>query len=140
MADALAQSQVANQEILKQLHEMSGAVLHPVSQDWNPVTFKLTEERADGPPATGFSLLLTRLEGAIAMVMSDANFSGGGIRNWRGGMAGQGGGMGGMGGGVGGMGGGMGEHGRLKSRSGQDNDLPDVGQLGRRRLSIGTTR
>ena len=50
-------------EMLKQMREMTEAVLHPVSPDWNPVTFKLTEETADGPPAAGFSLALTRLEG-----------------------------------------------------------------------------
>jgi hypothetical protein len=63
VAEALAQSQAANQELLKQMREMSAAVLHPVSTDWNPVTFKLTEEAANGPPAVGFSLALTRLEG-----------------------------------------------------------------------------
>ena len=46
--------------MLKQMREMSEAVAHPVSPDWNPVTFKLTEETADGPPAAGFSLTLTR--------------------------------------------------------------------------------
>ena len=63
VSEALAQSQATNQEMLKQMREMTDAVLHPVSPDWNPVTFKLTEEAANGPPAAGFSLTLTRLEG-----------------------------------------------------------------------------
>ncbi len=63
MSEALAQSQATNQEMLKQMREMTRAVTHPVSPDWNPVTFKLTEETADGPPAAGFSLTLTRSAG-----------------------------------------------------------------------------
>ena len=66
MSEALSQSQAANQEMLKQMREMSQSVLHPVSPDWNPVTFKLTEETAAGPPAAGFSLVLTRLDGLAA--------------------------------------------------------------------------
>ncbi len=62
MSAALAESQAANQEMLKQMREMSQATLHPVSVEWNPVTFKLTEETADGPPTAGFSLTLTSLE------------------------------------------------------------------------------
>jgi hypothetical protein len=63
VSEALNQSQVANRELLKQMRDMSDAVLHPVSTDWNPVLFKLTEEAADGPPAAEFSLTLTRMEG-----------------------------------------------------------------------------
>jgi hypothetical protein len=63
VSEALNQSQVANRELLKQMRDMSDAVLHPVSTDWNPVLFKLNEEATDGPPAAGFSLTLTRMEG-----------------------------------------------------------------------------
>jgi hypothetical protein len=63
MSEALAQSQAANQEMLKQMRDMSQAVLHPVSPEWNPVIFKLAEDTADGPPAAGFSLTLTEQEG-----------------------------------------------------------------------------
>ncbi len=63
MADALAQSQATNQEMLKQMQAMSEAIRHPSSLDWNPVIFKLTEETPDGPPAAGFYLTLTPLEG-----------------------------------------------------------------------------
>ncbi len=67
MSEALAQSQAVNEEMLKQMREMSQSVLHPVSADWNPVIFKLTEETADGPPAAGLSLTLTELHGMPAM-------------------------------------------------------------------------
>src|ERR1700722_14566571 len=65
MSEALAQSQAANQQMLTQMREMTEAVLHPVSADWNQVILKLAEETVDGPPAAGYSLALTRLEGNI---------------------------------------------------------------------------
>jgi hypothetical protein len=135
MSDALAQSQAANQAMLTQMREMTESVLHPVSPDWNPVILKLAEENVAGPPAAGFSLALTRLEGNAAglgfgaggavfeelVTLSSANSARRQLRlilppaiiaqgtvgqpPRRGGMAGTG---GGMGGGMGGMGGGMG--------------------------------
>src|SRR5262245_22584547 len=47
MAEALAQTQAANKDMLNKLSEMSEAIRHPRSPDWNPVTFKLTEETPD---------------------------------------------------------------------------------------------
>ena len=149
MSEALAQSQAANQQLLTQMREMSEAVLHPVSPDWNQVILKLAEETADGPPAAGYALALTRLEGNIGgpgfgmSVGTDdlltLSSDSGARRNcgWffrrasspkarlaspRAG--------GGMGGGMGGMGGGMGGFG---ARHGKD-DLSNIGFLGCRRL------
>ena len=50
MAESLAQAQATNKDMLNKLSEMSEAIRHPRSPDWNPVTFKLTEETPDGPP------------------------------------------------------------------------------------------
>jgi hypothetical protein len=71
VSEALSHSQAMNQEMLKQMREMTRAVTHPVSPDWNPVTFKLTEETADGPPAAGFSVTLTRVDGNTARMGRD---------------------------------------------------------------------
>ncbi len=65
MSEALAQSQATNQQMLTQMRDMTEAVLHPVSTDWNQVILKLAEETVDGPAAAGYSLALTRLEGNI---------------------------------------------------------------------------
>jgi hypothetical protein len=70
LAEALAQAQTANKDMLNKLGEMSEAIRHPVSLDWNPVTFKLTEESASGRPAAGVSLALTRMEGTTPMVVN----------------------------------------------------------------------
>jgi hypothetical protein len=77
MSEALAQSQAANQEMLKQMRDMSQAVLHPVSPEWNPVIFKLTEEAADGPPAAGFLLTLTEQEGSVGRMTGSSVASSG---------------------------------------------------------------
>ena len=130
MSDALAQSQAANQQMLTQMREMTEAVLHPVSTEWNPVVFKLVEEKVDGPPAEGFSLALARMEGnfggaglgtfdptvndlvtlstnvsarrRLRLVLPPAILAQGTVAQpaGRGGMGGMGGGMPGMGGGV----------------------------------------
>jgi len=156
MSEALAQSQAANQEMLKQMRDMSLAVLHPVSPEWNPVIFKLTEESADGPPAAGFSLELTRLGGS-AVGMAPGNTNGvrdgsaalllanntprqlrfvlppgiiaQGATSQLGGMGGMGGGMGGMGGGMGGMGGGMGGMGKTSYRTSDASGIGDFGSV-----------
>ena len=47
--------------MLEQLREMSEAIQHPRSPDWNPVRMKLTEETPDGPPVAGATIVLTRL-------------------------------------------------------------------------------
>jgi hypothetical protein len=60
LAHALAQSQAANQEMLKQLRQMAEAVQPGQSPDWIPVSFKLTQETLDGPPAVGFEATLGR--------------------------------------------------------------------------------
>ena len=70
LADALAQAQNTNKDMLNKLSEMSEAIRHPLSPDWNPVSFKLTEESASGPPAAGVSLILTRNEGTTPAVVS----------------------------------------------------------------------
>jgi hypothetical protein len=70
LAEALAQSQATNKDMLNKLGEMSEAIRHPVSPDWNPVTFKLTEESASGRPAAGVSLVLTRMEGTTPTVVN----------------------------------------------------------------------
>src|SRR5262249_34398155 len=57
-AEAVAQT--VQQEMLRQLRDMSEAIRNPRSLDWNPVTFKVTEETPEGPPAVGFGLSLAR--------------------------------------------------------------------------------
>ena len=44
------------QETLKQLHEMTEAIQHPRSLDWNRVRMSLRAETADGPPLAGVSI------------------------------------------------------------------------------------
>ncbi len=59
------QAQIGQQEMLKQLREMSEVVRSTRSLDWNPVKFHLTEETPEGPPAVGFSIALReRVPGA----------------------------------------------------------------------------
>ncbi len=53
LADTLAQSQSTNSEIVKQLRAMRKETQSPPTPDWIPVSFKLTEETLDGPPAVG---------------------------------------------------------------------------------------
>ena len=58
-------AQAGQQEMLKQLREMSEVVRSTRSLDWNPVRFQLTEETPGGPPAVGFSIALKeRVPGA----------------------------------------------------------------------------
>jgi hypothetical protein len=60
MSEALAQAQATNQNMLNKLSEMSEAIRHPRSPDWNPVSFKLTEETPSGPPVEKANLALIR--------------------------------------------------------------------------------
>jgi len=53
LADTFAQNQSANTEIVKQLQAMRKETQSPPTPDWIPVSFKLTEETLDGPPAVG---------------------------------------------------------------------------------------
>ena len=65
LSEALAQSQIANKEMMKTLSEMSEAIQNPRSPDWNPVKIKLTEDTIDGPPAVGCSVSFPGLRMAI---------------------------------------------------------------------------
>ena len=47
--------------MLARLEEMSAALQHPRSPDWNLVRMKLTEETPDGPPVVGATIALTRM-------------------------------------------------------------------------------
>ena len=51
-------SQANQQEMLKHMRAMSEVVRSTHSLEWNPVTFKLTEETPDGPPVVGVSIAL----------------------------------------------------------------------------------
>jgi hypothetical protein len=59
MAEQNQNAQAGQQEMLKQLREMSETVRSTKSLEWNPVTFKLTEETADGPSVAGAEVTLT---------------------------------------------------------------------------------
>ncbi len=60
MVELFAQSQATGAEMLKQLQTMAKPAGAPASQsaDWIPVTFKLTLETVDGPPAVGYEVTL----------------------------------------------------------------------------------
>ncbi|MGO9924275.1 MAG: hypothetical protein ACLQIB_57490 [Isosphaeraceae bacterium] len=110
LAQALAQAQATNQEMLKQLRTMAEAFRPGQTPDWIPVSFKLTQETLDGPPAVGYEVALGR--GTQARPI----------------------GMGGMGGFAGGLGGGFGAMGTADSpythviqRVSDENGLVDFG-------------
>jgi hypothetical protein len=48
------QAEAAQREMLQKLDAISKAAQSPKSSDWIPVTFKLTRETLDGPPAVGY--------------------------------------------------------------------------------------
>ena len=56
-----AVAQAREQEMLKQLREMTEAIQHPRSLDWNPVKLSFTEESTNGPPAHEVSVMLTKM-------------------------------------------------------------------------------
>ncbi len=60
LAELLARSQTTNEEMLRQLQAMAKLAAPAKSQDWIPVTFKLTIEKPDGPPAVGYEVALER--------------------------------------------------------------------------------
>ena len=57
-AKQLADSPAAQQEMLKQMKELSKSVGRPQTPDWIPIKFKLTQGTPDGPPAVGFKARL----------------------------------------------------------------------------------
>jgi hypothetical protein len=60
LVEALAQSQIASQTMLKTLGDMSDAIRNPRSPDWNPVKIRVTEDTAGGPPVAGCFVSLSR--------------------------------------------------------------------------------
>jgi hypothetical protein len=52
----MAASEAIQNDMLRQLQTLTKAVEHPRSPDWNPASFKLTEETPDGPPAVGLKV------------------------------------------------------------------------------------
>jgi hypothetical protein len=55
-----AEARSREQEMLKRLGEMSEAIKHPRSPDWNAVRIELREETKDGPPVAGVEVALNR--------------------------------------------------------------------------------
>ena len=53
LGDALAQAQLTNKDMLSKLSEMSDAIRHPRSPEWNPVKFTVTDDSLDGRPVAG---------------------------------------------------------------------------------------
>jgi hypothetical protein len=103
LAQALRQTQTTNQEMLKQLRTMAEAFQPGQTPDWIPVSFKLTQETLDGPPAVGYEVALGRGTGGRPI------------------------GMGGFGGGFGGMGTGNSASTEVIQRVSDDNGLVDFG-------------
>ena len=58
-------AQAGQQEMLKQLRDVSEAIRASRSLDWNPVKFQLTEETAEGPPAVGVLISFNQRERPI---------------------------------------------------------------------------
>ena len=56
------EAQNNQREMLKQLREMSDAIRNPRSFDWNPLTFKLTEETPAGPALAGVVIMLAQAD------------------------------------------------------------------------------
>jgi hypothetical protein len=59
LSEALAHSQRTNDTMLSRLSEMSDAIRHPRSPDWNPLRFTLTEDTPGGPPSVGSLVRIT---------------------------------------------------------------------------------
>jgi hypothetical protein len=55
-----AEARAMEQDMLKRLGEMSEAIKHPRSPDWNAVRLTLHEETIDGPPVAGVEVVLNR--------------------------------------------------------------------------------
>jgi hypothetical protein len=68
-------AQVAQQEMLKQMREMSESIRSTRSLDWNPVTFRLSEDTLEGPPVAGVAITLEQR--AVAITGSGSGPGGG---------------------------------------------------------------
>jgi hypothetical protein len=60
LIELLTSSRTTSAEMLKQLQTMAKAAQSPQSADWIPVSFKLTLETPDGPPAVGYQVTLQK--------------------------------------------------------------------------------
>jgi hypothetical protein len=58
MAETIVQNQAANLEILKRLQVLGETERKPEAAEWIPVSFKLTQETLDGPPAVDYEVSL----------------------------------------------------------------------------------
>jgi len=58
LVELLTHSQSTNTEMLKQLQALANLAQSPQSPDWIPVSFRLTLETVDGPPASGYEARL----------------------------------------------------------------------------------
>lgn len=65
MAELLRRSELTGAELLKQLQAMARPAESPRAPDWIPVSFKLTRETVDGPPATGYQVVLHKGSGGL---------------------------------------------------------------------------
>ncbi|MFI5458609.1 MAG: hypothetical protein ACHRXM_24515 [Isosphaerales bacterium] len=63
MAESMAEARITNQEMLRQLQAMATGDHSTQTPHWIPVTFQLTQETLDGPPAAGYSGYLGRGNG-----------------------------------------------------------------------------
>jgi hypothetical protein len=61
MALENARAREGQQQMVQQLRAMAEEIRGTRSLDWNPLTFQLTEETPDGPPAVGFQVMLSEL-------------------------------------------------------------------------------
>jgi hypothetical protein len=60
MAESMAEARLVNQELLKQSQANARGDRSAPATEWIPVTFKLTQQTLDGPPATGWKVYLGR--------------------------------------------------------------------------------
>ncbi len=60
MADQMQRAQLLQRQMLEQLQAMSKSTNSPKTPDWIPVSFKLTQDTTDGPPAVGVEARLGR--------------------------------------------------------------------------------
>ena len=58
IVEAFTRTQATNEEILKHLRLMAKPAQASQTPEWVPVSFKLTQERPDGPPAVGYEATL----------------------------------------------------------------------------------
>ena len=72
MVETLTENQVTNREVLKQLQGLAKSVRVSQASEWIPVTFKLTQETMDGPPAVGCRVILEGKTESMTR-FSDAN-------------------------------------------------------------------